>query len=117
MHKSIIWKFTHTLALNIITYNMTKGFHQAHVTIFKLLLQGDTDLNQTLCEMPQGRQTNVTAVRTYQAMKAILDRLDFIHRKLAQEFLMYLFSSGFRPMSSGLYLLQEVIHLSRNTFI
>ena len=97
MHKSIIWKVTHTPALDIITYQMTQGFHEAHVTIFKLLLQGDTNLTQTLCEMPQGKQTQVTAVRTYQAMKAILNRLDLNHRKLAQEFLIYLFSSGFRP--------------------
>ena len=102
LHKAIIWKVTQTPPIDTLTYQMTKSFNQGHVTMFKLLIQADGDLVLTLCQMPQGRQTKVEAVRTYQALKAILERLNVHHRKLAQDFLIALFSSGFRPRGEAL---------------
>lgn len=102
VHKAIIWKVTQTPPIDTLTWQMTKANNQGHVTMFKLLIQADGDLVLTLCQMPQGRQTKIEAVRTYQALKAILERLNVHHRKLAQDFLIALFSSGFKPRGEAL---------------
>ena len=109
LRKCWMWKTTLMAPLDLITHRMFSSQENSTCcrNLLKVLLQSDGNLYMTLCLMPQGQQTKVGAVRTYSALKTVVQRLDKYYKKQAQEFLFMLIMSGYKPRGESVSFLEE----------
>ncbi len=97
-----MWKITLTTPIDILSHNMSKDTNRKELwcEIFSLILQADNDLQKTLTLMPSGQQTVVSTIRMYYALKEVLKRLRKDYLEQAQELIIHLVMSGYKPSKS-----------------